>query len=493
MSTIKKVARNTGVVITGEVIFRIISLFVTIYLARYLGTVGFGKYNFVFAYLAFFGVVTDLGLHQILVREMSRDPSITAKLIGNAYFIKLALTIFAVVLSIAVITLMSYPIDTTTYIYIASFTLLFMSFSEFYAAIFQANLRMEYNIIAKLTFKVLSACLILWIVITHGTLMQVMIVLVFSELVKTMISYSFSRKFVRPQFKIDFELWKYLFKECLPLTLSTIIWVIYFRIDVVMLSVMMGDADVGLYSAAYKLCEPFSLIPYALMVSLFPVMSASFKTSEERLVKSYRLNLKYLLIITLPIAIGVSILSDNFIFLIYGAEFSGSAVALKILIWGLVFSSISAIFWSVLISIDKQKLGTYITTLSAFGNITLNFILIPFMSYVGASIASVLTAVLAFIVGFYFVSKHFQMQLLHKIVIKPIIGSLLMGAFIYFFDTNIILQIFCATLIYLISLLLLKTFTEEDIDIFEKMTGINMHWILNWRSLIAFIKKLVGK
>ena len=493
MSTIKKVARNTGVVITGEVIFRIISLFVTIYLARYLGTVGFGKYNFVFAYLAFFGVVTDLGLHQILVREMSRDPSITAKLIGNAYFIKLALTIFAVVLSIAVITLMSYPIDTTTYIYIASFTLLFMSFSEFYAAIFQANLRMEYNIIAKLTFKVLSACLILWIVITHGTLMQVMIVLVFSELVKTMISYSFSRKFVRPQFKIDFELWKYLFKECLPLTLSTIIWVIYFRIDVVMLSVMMGDADVGLYSAAYKLCEPFSLIPYALMVSLFPVMSASFKTSEERLVKSYRLNLKYLLIITLPIAIGVSILSDNFIFLIYGAEFSGSAVALKILIWGLVFASGSGIFGNLLVSLGKQKLGLYITALCALGNISLNFVLIPLMSYVGASIASVITALLTCMLGFYFVSKHFRVLSLHKLFKKPVIGSLIMGAFVYFLNINIFLLILCGAVIYFLSLLLMGTFTEEDVDIMEKVTGRDIHWILNWKSLIAFIKALIGR
>jgi O-antigen/teichoic acid export membrane protein len=442
----------------------------------------------VFAYLAFFNIITDLGLQTILVREMARDHAIAPKLIGNACIIRLILTVIAVGSSLLVITLMSYPVDTTTYVYIASLTVLFISFSDFYSTIFSANLRMEYNITAKLTFKVLSAGLILWIIFANGTLMQVMIALVFSEAVKTLLNYSFSRKFVRPQFEIDFRLWKYLFREALPLALTSVIWVIHSSIAVIMLSIMMGDAEIGLYSAAYKLSEPFSLIPYALVVSLFPIMSASLKISKEK-VKSYKLGFKYLLIIMLPIAIGVSILADKIILLIYGVEFTGSALALKILIWGLVFTSGNTIFGNLLTSMGRQKLGTYITALSAFGNVTLNFILIPLMSYVGASIASTMTALLTFMLGFYFVSKNLQLLPLHKISIKPALGSLIMSTFLLFYNTNIILLILCAAVIYLLSLLFLKTFTEEDIEIFEKVTGRDIHWILNWESLI--IKKVM--
>ena len=99
--------------------------------------------------------------------------------------------------------------------------------------------------------------------------------------------------------------------------------------------------------------------------------------------------------------------------MIYDVEFAGSAIALKILIWGLVFASGNAIFGNLLTAIGKQKLGTYITAFCAFGNIMLNLILIPRMSYTGASIASVMTAFLAFIMGFYFVSKNFQLIPLH--------------------------------------------------------------------------------
>ena len=473
LSTVQRVAKNTGIIVVGNVIFRLISLVVTIYLARYFGTGGFGKYSFVFAYLGFFNILTDLGLQQILVREMSRDKSAAPKLIGNAHIIRLILTVFAVILSVVVISFMSYPADTTTYIYIAAFTLLFISFSDFYATIFQANLRMEYSVFAKLTFKVLSAALIFWIIFSHGTLMQVMIVLVFSEGVKTLISYFYSRKFVRPQFSIDFGLWKYLLKECLPLALTSVVWVIYHQTDIIMLSMMQGDAPVGIYSAAHKLCDPLLLIPGALIISLFPIMSAYFKNSKDRLIKSYTFGIRYLLIVMLPIAIGITLLSDKIILLIYGASFANSTTALQILIWSIIFGSLNLVLLNLLVSINQQKLNAVSTGVCAIVNVVLNLILIPTLSYNGASIATVATGAVLFVACFYFISKYIEVLPVHKILAKPVIGGLVMGTFVYcFIDFNIFLLVPSAGLLYLVALLALKTFTEEDWDMIKKIVSL---------------------
>ena len=472
MGTVQRVAKNTSIIIVGNIIFRLISLFVTIYLARYLGTAGFGKYSFVFAYLAFFSILTDLGLQQILVREMSRDASIAPKLIGNAYIIRLILTVLAVVSSIGLITLMSYPADITTCVYIAAFTLLFISFSDFYATIFQTNLRMEYNVFAKMAFKVLSAGLILWIIFSHGTLIDIMIALVFSESIKTLLNYSFSRKFVRPQFEIDFGLWKHLLKESLPLAMTSVFWVIYYELDKIMLSMMTDDTSVGIYSAAYKLCDPFLLIPSALMISLFPLMSISFKTSQDRLIKSYTLGVRYLSIVMLPIAIGITLLSPKIILLIYGTGFAYSATVLSILIWSVVFGTINSVLLTLLVSIDRQKLNTLSTGICAIANITLNFFLIPTLSYNGAAIATVATNVVLFGACFYFVSKHLHVLPIHRIIIKPIICSILMGIFVHYFnDVNIFLLVLLAAVVYLVALLALKTFSDEDIAIVKKIVG----------------------
>ena len=470
MSTVQRVAKNTGIVIAGDIIFRIISLFVMIYLARYLGPSDFGKYSFIFAYLSFFGIMTDFGFQKILVREMARDLSISPKLIGNAYIIRWILTIIAVVSSMTIITLMSYPADTTTYVYIAAFTVLFISFSDFYTTIFQANLRMEYNIIAKLTFKVISAGLIVWIIFANGTLMQVMIALVISEMVKTLLNYLFSKKFVRPRYEIDFGLWKYLFKEALPLAIYGVIWILYFRIDVVMLSVMQGDAPVGIYSAAYKLSEPLSLIPYAIMVSIFPIMSASFKSSKERLIKSYRLAIKYILILMLPIAMGTTLIADKIIFLIFGTEFGGSVMVLQILIWALLFTSINSVLLELLLSINQQRLNAISIAICAIANVILNFFLIPMLSYNGAAIASVAATIILFGISFYFVSKYLLLLRIQNVIIKSVISVLTMGAFIYYLrDVNIFLLVPLAGLVYLLALLVLRTFDREDIDIIKKI------------------------
>ena len=470
LSTVQRVAKNTGIIISGDLIFRLVSLVVVIYLARYLGTAGFGKYSFVFAYLAFFNIITDLGLQTILVREMAREPTRAPKLIGNAYIIRWILTALAVASSIIVITLMSYPADTTTYIYIASLTVLFISFSDFYRTIFEANLRMEYNIVAKLAFKGVSATLILFIIFMKGTLLHIMIALVFSEMVKTTLNYLFSRKFVKPQFEIDFGLWKYMIKEALPIAIYSVVWVIHFRTDVVMLSMMQGDAPVGIYSAAYKLCDPLSLIPGALTVSLFPLMSQFFKNSRRNLIKTYELSIKYVLIMILPIAISITFLADRIIFLIYGAEFKYSADVLRILVWAFVLTSINSVLLNLLISINQQKLNTISITLCAITNVILNFFLIPILSYNGAALATVVTKAVLLLASFFFVSRHLEMIPLHKILVKPGIGALVAGTFVYYFiDVNMFLLVPLSGVVYLAALFTLKTFTKEDIDIAKKV------------------------
>jgi O-antigen/teichoic acid export membrane protein len=468
--TVQKIAKNTGVIIIGEVIFKLISLFITIYLARYLGIIGFGKYNFVFAYLAFFNIITDLGLQQILVREMARDPLTAPKLIGNAYIIRIILTTFAIVLAIVIMTLMSYPVDMTLYIYIASFTLLFISFSDFYATIFQANLAMEYGVVSKLIFKFLSAGLILYLIFTGGTLTGILLAMVFSEMIKTLLHYYFSRKFVKPVFEIDFGLWKRLFKESLPLAFTSVIWIIYFRIDVVMLSMMQGDAAVGLYSAAYKLSDPLALVPSALVISLFPIMSASFKESKEKLVKIYRLGLKYILIIMLPIAVGVTFVADRAILLIYEPEFAPSAVVLQILIWAILFGSINYILLDLLVAIDRQVLNIWTMGVGAVVNVVLNLILIPIISFTGAAITTVVTNALICVVCFYFVSKYLQKIPVWRMLVIPMAACTVMGGVLFYFsNTNLLLLIFLAVVTYFITLLGLKVFDEDEWNIIKRV------------------------
>jgi len=94
------------------------------------------------------------------------------------------------------------------------------------------------------------------------------------------------------------------------------------------------------------------------------------------------------------------------------------------------------------------------------------------LSYNGAAIASVATQIVLFGVSFYFVSKYLQLLPIHKIIVKPVIGVLMMGAFIYYFiELNIFLLVPLASGIYLVALLVLKEIQKEDIDIVKKIVS----------------------
>jgi O-antigen/teichoic acid export membrane protein len=475
LGTIRKVVKNTGVTLAGNLIFRLVSLVLVIYLAKYLGVEEFGKYNFVFAYLTFFGIITDLGLGDILVREMARDSEKVSKIFGNVYIIKLILSIFAVLLVIFVTSLVGYPADTTTYIYVASITLLFQAYSDIYRALFQTTLKMEFEVTSKLIAKLVSVALIFYIIIIHGTLFQIILVLTISELIRTLSNYCFSRKIVKAESDIDLSLWKHLFKESLPVALSGVFLIIYHRIDILMLSMMEGsegDLAVGLYSAAYKLSEPLGVIPYSLIISLFPIMSKSFKSSEGVLIKSYEMGYKFIVLLMLPTALGTTLIADKIILLVYDQSYMGSIAALQILIWAIPLGSINYLLIILLTSIDKQRLTTLSMSACVVANILMNYMLIPQYSYNGASLATVATELILFILTFYFVSKNVKFLPIYRISIKPVIACLIMGIPVYYLNNyteiGIILIITSAVVVYIVALLGLKTFSSEDKALLRK-------------------------
>ena len=69
MNTVQRIAKNTGVLAISQVINSILGFFLLIYIARYLGEVGFGKYSFA---LAFTGLFTD-GRFQSSWRDRKTD------------------------------------------------------------------------------------------------------------------------------------------------------------------------------------------------------------------------------------------------------------------------------------------------------------------------------------------------------------------------------------------------------------------------------------
>jgi len=118
MNTVQRIAKNTAALFAAQFVVSILSLVLSIVIARTLGDVIFGKYSFALAFTAIFAVFSDLGYNTLLIREVARDKSQASKYLNNVLCMRALLSLVIFALIVITINLMSYPADTKNAVYL---------------------------------------------------------------------------------------------------------------------------------------------------------------------------------------------------------------------------------------------------------------------------------------------------------------------------------------------------------------------------------------
>ena len=472
MNPIQRIAKNIGVLAISQVITSIFGFFLLIYIARYLGEVGFGKYSFALSFTVLFVVFSDIGISNLVVREIARNKELTNEYLTNISIIKFLLSFLAFGFIAVTINLMEYPQDTIYIVYLFGIYTILTSFAQTFKSIFQAHERMEYTAVVMIIEKIILISLVFFVIFSGYGLIELGYAYVFVGIVDVLLSFSVVLiKIAKPKPTINFPLWKTLIIGSIPFGLNALFGVLFFKIDTVMLSVFKDYAAVGIYNAAYvPLLAITGIVSTMVISALYPVMSRYFVSSKESLEAFTSLSSKYMAIIGFPVGIGCFVLAERFIALFYAGQYSDSIIAFQILALFIPIRLVSSITGTLLTSINRQSHRTVSVGLSALVNIVLNAALIPYLSYIGASIATVLSEVFLYFVFIYFINKHYRELGLHKHFIKPLFASLVMGGFVFYFnDVNLLLIVISAGFVYFMILLLLRTFTQEDKNILKQV------------------------
>jgi len=168
--------------------------------------------------------------------------------------------------------------------------------------------------------------------------------------------------------------------------------------------------------------------------------------------------------IALPIAVGTLLLSEHLVCIIYGEEYVKTIPALKILSLALVFIFVNYILMNILVAVDRQMTNAILAGTCVFVNIVLNMCLIPHYGYLGAGTATVITEIVLFALGIYYVAKYICKTNIVAVVSKPFLSVAIMGAFIVLAAAkmNLAVVIVLSVLTYFTCLLLFRFFTKED-------------------------------
>ena len=439
--------------------------------ARYLGTEGFGVLSFALAFAGIFGALSDLGLSSLTTREVSRNHSIAAQYVGNLIPMKILLAILTFIFIAILINISEYPQQTTKTVYLITVSIIFTSFTNMFTSIFQAFEKMEYVSLSRVLGSVL---MIIGALIAINQRFSVIgfasIYLFVNSIVLLFCFVSCSWKFVLPKIEVDWNFWMNSLKESAPFWLASVFAIIYYRIDMVMLSMMKNNVAVGLYAAPYRLIDALSVIPSAFMGVMFPIFSKYYTSSKNSLTLAFQKAIKILLIIAIPIGIGTTILADKIIIFVYNNDYIPSILVLKILIWASMLSFISWTPATLLNSTNRARILMLVTLVGAIVNICLNFLLIPQMSYVGAAVATVASELIVGVLILLSIKKFCNTLFnnLLKTIIKLLIAGLIMGVFLIIFKQYSIFHLIpIAAIIYAVCLFFVNVFEEEDITLLK--------------------------
>jgi O-antigen/teichoic acid export membrane protein len=255
-----------------------------------------------------------------------------------------------------------------------------------------------------------------------------------------------------------------------PLMLNNLLNSLFFRVDSLMLKPMAGDVALGYYGTAYKFIDGLGIISSSFTLALFPMLSRHAHSSKEQLTRTFGYALKLLLAVSLPIAVGTTMIAHEIILTFAGPEYvPHSAIALQLLIWFLPFSFVNGVTQYLLIAINQQRFITLSFVIATAFNLATNLLLIPRYGYLGAAITTVLSEWALMVPFWYCIRKNLPPVPVLSLFWRPAVAAAVMGVQVWLVrDWSVLMAIWLAPFVYAAALLALRTFSTEELDVVRK-------------------------
>lgn len=384
-----RIARNTGVQVGGELISKVASLAFYVFMARALGRDGFGDFTFALSLALLLTTLADLGGDQIMTREVARRRDEIHHLFWNALSLKAIGGGMGVAVAVGVAVLGGYDARVRMIVVVLAVAVLLELVAKTVFAAFRAFEDMAPIAFTLVLQRFLTAAIGIVALGLGASVVPVSLIYLGGAAVAlAYAAWTLVRRNVRPRLELSRSRARWLALTALPIGVSGIFSVVAFRIDATMLSLFKGNSVVGLYGAAYRLLESTLFLSYAFVAAAVPTLSRLRRDTRPSIAEAYEATSKVLLAVLLPLGAGFALFAEPVTLLLYGAEFEGAVIAVRLLGGAAALYGISYLSSYVLVSQNRQRSIAWITAAVAAENILLNLLLIPRYSLVGAALVT---------------------------------------------------------------------------------------------------------
>ena len=393
---LQSVAVSTASQIVARVLTLVVNVVASLAIVRYLGPAGYGDYVFVVTFIALVGMINDLGLPRVAVREMSRHESSASEILGTTILARVALSVFCTALAQIILILMGARPEIHLAVLVASALLLTEALVTV-TIVFQVRLALQFDALVTVATQAVRTVIILWLISRSAGWISLIGASVAASVAGLVFAYAITHYRFKARARLNLGRLPYLVAEAWPYGVAVLVAVTYLKLDSVLLAVLRTPKDVGLYGAAYKPIEYLLLGSLVLINPLFPLLSRWYQSDPRRFQIVYQRGTQGMLAYGLPLCVAALLLAGPLVVAAYGVAFRDSALPLQILGIALVLMVFNVWQGPVLLA-GGHKWTVFAYDLAGLAvNVALNLLLIPRLGSLGAAIASLATSI--FIAG----------------------------------------------------------------------------------------------
>lgn len=400
----QKIAKNTFFLTTSQLIARAIGFIYFVILARKLGVENFGIYTFTLAFVYNFVSVADFGLERLVIRDIARRPEKTNEYFSQLFSLRLFLFLISYIVLLGLGLILGQSIEQIMLLAIFGLFLLPNSLIYLISNFQVAVERMIPISLANIATSIIPASIGIVFVLSKMTLNWILLAPFLGYLLVLFFFFSQLKSWGLKIFlKIDWKFWKKALRQSWVFAALTIIAVFYLRTSIVLLGIIKGDYQVGLYGSAFKFVEAGILLPQSLALALFPLSSRLFEKGKEQLKIIYKKGMGFLFLGGLLVFLVMCFGSKLIIPFVYGSSYQPAVPVFSVLGLAMFFFFLNSLSGNI--GQNSPKVKTFLLLLGTkfVFHLILCLLLIPRWSILGAAWAVVLSEMFGTIINNFFV------------------------------------------------------------------------------------------
>jgi len=465
----RKLAKNTIFYTIALASQKVLSFFYFIILARGIGVENTGKFTFALSFTSIFAMFLDLGLTQVLIRETAKNNDHGEKYLANIIGFKLLGSAVIYFLVILLVNALGYPEITKNLVYVSALVMLVDCYSLSVYGVIRGKQNLFFESIGTIInqFTVLAIGSLL--IFSGANLVLVMSVYLLASLLNFFWSwFNLKRRFkIKLRFSFDWQIWRLLLALALPFAIAGIFGRIFSSLDIVLLSKLKGDYEVGIYSVAFKIAFALQFTAMAFSASIYPAFSYYFEHAKEHLSKLFVKSMYWLVFLAAPLTFGVISIADQVIPKVFGVEYGPAIAPLNVLMLSLLFVFLSFPVGAMLNACGRQSRNTFNTGLVTVFSLVANLSLIPIFGYMGTAWANLISYFLLFFLGIIVIDSiiDYDKKFLFLSFVKIILASLLMLAVVLVLKNQVhfVVSIVAGAVVYFVATYLLGLYNWRAI------------------------------